>query len=219
MYIKNKTISFLWKLVIALLGTYALLEQIGLFSGELNTRFICFFTNISNIAVVAYLYYSLATYARKDTFNTPKHPKLKYALMLAITVTFLVAHFMLDGGMVFQNGQFRLTMLILHYLVPIGFILDWILFDEKGSMQKFDPLYWPAFPLVYLVYIAVLVEGVGLHARADSRWPYPFIDVDMLGIPTVLLTIVVLLVVFIALGYVYVAIDKALTKRIHKQNL
>ena len=39
-------------------------------------------------------------------------------------------------------------------------------------------------------------------------------DFDKLGVPTVALTIVILIVVFVALGYLYVVIDKKLGEKI-----
>ncbi len=41
-------------------------------------------------------------------------------------------------------------------------------------------------------------------------------DFDKLGVPTVALTIVILIVVFVALGYLYVFIDKKLGEKIKK---
>lgn len=213
-------------MLIAFVGTFALLDQIGAFEGVIKPTFFCMFTNISNVAVVAYFWAYVIRFLIRGRKNlqgpmgsadfdtrTPWLPKLKYALTLAITVTCLIAHFMLDGGMVFMNGEFHWQMLVLHYIVPIGTVLDWLIFDLHGHMGKFDPLYWPAFPLLYLVYTIILVEGFGIYAHEGSRWPYPFIDVDANGLPTVIITCIVLVAIFVALGYVYVAIDKQLAKR------
>lgn len=214
MYLHSRTASIVFKFAIAVIGTIALLDQIGLFAGEFNPRFFCFFTNISNVAVVAYFWCAGILCVAGRNAHDPWRPKLKYALTLAITVTFLVAHFMLDGGGVFSAGYFRWEMLVVHYLVPIGAIVDWIVFDKKGHMAKKDPLTWPIFPLIYLLYIIVLVEGFGVWATETTRWPYPFINVDMLGIPTVALTVVGLVVFFVLLGYGYYALDRTLAKRI-----
>lgn len=208
-----KKLSLGWKLLIACIGTFALLDQVGAFEGTIKPTFFCMFTNISNVAVVAYFWCAIAAIGRGRDAQEPLAPKVKYALTLAITVTCLIAHFMLDGGMVFMNGEFHWQMLVLHYIVPIGTILDWLIFDFHGHMGKFDPLYWPAFPLLYLVYTIVLVEGFGIYAHEGSRWPYPFIDVDANGIPTVIITCIILVLIFVALGYVYFAIDKQLAKR------
>lgn len=212
MHIRSRTASLLFKAFIALVGTAALLQQLGVFDAELDSRFAYFFTNISNIAVVVYFWCNIAAILRGHDANVPWVPKLKYMLMLGITVTCLVAHFMLDGGMVFMNGVFNPFMLIVHYIVPICTILDWFLFDKKGHIGWKDPLVWPTFPLVYLVYINVLVLGFGVRCSEQNRWPYPFLNADVLGVPAVCAVVVGLLVAFIALGYGYAFIDHKLAK-------
>lgn len=213
MHIESRTASLTFKAVIALVGTLTLLQQIGLFSGQFNSNFFCMFTNISNVAVVAYFWCATVAILRGRDASAPWHPKLKYMLMLGITVTFLVAHFLLNGGMVFVDGQFRWPMLVVHYLVPIATILDWILFDEKGHIAKRDPLIWPAFPLCYLACIMIAVLACGVRVRETSRFPYPFLDVDVLGAPAVAGICAGLLVFFIALGFVYYLIDKKMAEK------
>lgn len=213
MHIKSRTASIAFKLVICLIGTIALLQQMGVFGGEHPQRFIFMFTNISNLAVIAYFWCALIACLRGHDASQPWHPKLKYMLMLGITVTFLVAHFLLDGGMVFVDGQFRWQMLIVHYLVPIGTILDWILFDKKGHIAKTDPLIWPVFPLCYLAYIMTAVLCFGVHVLDTSRFPYPFLDIDVLGVPTVIGICIGLLVFFVILGFVYYLIDKKMAEK------
>ena len=49
----------------------------------------------------------------------------------------------------------------------------------------------------------------GLYVRVDdhSRWPYDFIDFDKHGVPGVALTVLLLIVGFVILGYVYMLVD------------
>ena len=216
MYIHSRSASIAFKLIIALAGSAALLYEIGFGYGYFRVSFFFYFTNLSNMAVVAYLWAGgFALLRRKDLWPAPFMPGLKHALMLAITVTWLVAHFLLDGGAVFEDGTFHWTMLVVHYIVPIAMILDWLLFDAKGTMGKGDPPTWLAFPLAYLAYIMLLVWGFGImvNPEAHSRWPYDFLDFDALGAPTVLVTIVAMAAVFLALGYIYLLIDHLMGKR------
>ena len=210
MYIHSRAASLAFKLVVALMGTSALLYEIGFGYGYFRVTFLFYFTNLSNMAVVAYLWSAIIAALRDPAlWPRPYLPKVKHALMLAITVTWLVAHFLLDGGSVFKDGTFHWTMLVVHYIVPIAMILDWLLFDVKGTMRKGEPPTWLAFPLVYFAYVMVLVWGFGLtlNPEAHSRWPYGFLDFDALGVRTVTITVLVMIVVFLTLGYVYVLID------------
>lgn len=217
MRIKNRIASLVYKIVLAIIGTLGLIVQSGIYTGVLESHFFWMFTHISNIAVIVYVWSAIISALRHpnaDPGDMPWAPKVKHALMLAIMVTCLVATFMLpDFGLVFSGGNFYWTMLVLHYLVPLGFVADWLLFDKKGIMTKTEPPTWVLFPLAYLAYIIVAVECFGVWAQPDSRWPYPFLNFDANGVPMTLLICLGLLVFFIAFGYVLVWVDHRLAKK------
>jgi len=111
-----------------------------------------------------------------------------------------------------MSGTMQVVLILTHYVVPIMTIVDWFAFDKKGAMKAYSPLTWTVLPLLYFGYAMIasqIGDGIGY---SGSRYPYPFIDVDALGLPRVLLTVVVLLLVFIALGYVYYGIDRMCCK-------
>ena len=215
--IKSKKASFIFKLCIAVIGTFVLCDSAGVFRMNFRVSFLYYFTNISNLLLVAYFWGALfQAYKHPETAQKPWMPTVKHTLMLGITVTGLVAYFLLDHGEVFVNGVFKFNNFILHDVTPICAVLDWLLFDEKPTMSFKEPLIWPLYPLTYFAYIIVLVLGFGVQIKEKSRWPYGFMDFDKLGVPTVALTIVILIVVFVALGYLYVVIDKKLGEKIKK---
>ena len=51
----------------------------------------------------------------------------------------------------------------------------------------------------------------------DGKYPYPFLNVDTLGIGAVALNIVLLAVAFLAVGYFGVAVDHGM-KRLSERN-
>lgn len=220
MRITNRIASLAYKIVLAIIGTLGLIFQSEIYTGVLEPHFIWMFTHISNIAVVVYVWGAIISALRHpdaDPGDMPWAPKVKHALMLAIMVTCLVATFMLpDFGMVFTGGGFSWTLLVLHYIVPLGFIADWLLFDKKGIMTKTEPPTWVVFPLVYLVYIIIAVGCFGVVTQPDSRWPYPFLNFDANGVPMTLGICVGMLVFFIAFGYVLVLVDHLLARKANK---
>ena len=208
MLIKSRGASCAFKLFIAIVGTMALVNSIGLFKLTFHGNFFLYFTNISNLATVLYYWCNIVQIRKNQELGQkPWLPKLKHTLMLGITVTGLVAYFLLDHGGVFKNGVFNPNNFVLHDLIPLCAVLDWLIFDEKPTMKVQEPLLWPLYPLAYFAYITTLVSLCGVRVQETTRWPYGFMDFDKLGIPTVLVTIGVLLVIFIIIGYIYVLID------------
>lgn len=214
MYMRSRNASIIFKFTLAVAGTSALVAQCSAHPAS----FWYFFTHISNIAVVGYLYVAAASaIIDPERAARPPAPRVEHALILAITVTCLVAHFMLGGGGVFSGGEFHPQMLVMHYVVPAGMVADWLLFDEKGRMGWKEPPTWTLFPLAYVAYIYVAVLGLGVSVGeselGSGRWPYPFLDLDELGVGGVSANIVGLFLFFIAFGYLYVALDRALARR------
>lgn len=214
MRLRSRVASIAFKCLIVLVGAVGLLDQLGLFEGSFNPRFFFYFTNLSNAVAVAYFIGAIVHLVWHPGDGAAWAPRLKYAALMAVTVTCLVATFLLGGGVRLPDGSFSFAVLALHYLVPIGCVLDWLLFDEKGRMSKTGPLVWMVFPLAYFAYAIALVNLFGANIGYDgaSRYPYPFIDIDANGAGTVAATAAVLLAAFIALGYAYVGIDRLLAR-------
>jgi hypothetical protein len=211
MYIRNKASSITYKSLLVIIGLYALSLTLGIYNGTFNRSQLNYFTNLSNIWVVIYFIVDIV-YISSRPSGTAWRPALKSAVTMAITVTFLVYHFLLTGEGFDMSGTMQTAMILTHYVVPIMTIADWFLFDKKGHMKAYSPLTWTILPSLYFVYAMIASQfGDGIGYKG-SRYPYPFMDVDALGLPRVLMTVGVLLFFFIALGYIYYGIDRACYK-------
>lgn len=211
MYIKNRYISIIYKLIIVVCGFVGIQMQVGLFSAAPNWQALEFFTNLSNLACVVYFLMAaiwLFVNRKKDT--TTFSPIFKGIVMMSITVTMLVAQFMLHNFN--MNGAMGASLILLHRVVPVMVILDWLLFDKKGWITKFSPLAWVISPLIYFG-VVVITAPLRTSIHGGTRYFYPFIDIDKLGVSRVLLTVLLLVIGFIALGYIYYAIDHILAKK------
>lgn len=89
----------------------------------------------------------------------------------------------------------------LHVVVPILFVLFWLLFVNKGTLKWSHPFRWLLYPAIYLVYALLRGAYSGFHA-------YPFINSAELGYGRVLLNSGGLMLVFIAIGLLFVTTDR-----------
>ncbi|MDO4182199.1 MAG: Pr6Pr family membrane protein [Coriobacteriia bacterium] len=238
MRIHSNMCSLIWKLIMIVVGGYTLFTQVFPADVGFNVVFFHYFTNLSGLLLVFYLVADLIAVAAcgkqgeaaSVTLARPLLPGLKHAITLSIMVTGLVGHFMLFDKL-FEGGFLHGELVVLHYMIPIMFLLDWLLFDEKGTMTWKGPIGWLGIPLLYFAGVIAVVQLTGLGLGMDwaaasaagtavvgqvSRYPYFFIDLDALGIGGVALYVVVLLAVFAALGYVLVLIDRLMAKHAKK---
>lgn len=99
------------------------------------------------------------------------------------------------------QGLQKVADVTLHYAVPVLTVLHWWFAVPPARMPWRAPLAWAAWPVAYLVY--ALLRGLWLQS-----YPYPFIDVTVLGYPRTLLNALALLVVFLLVGTLFVAVAR-----------
>ncbi len=218
MRIRNKMASVVWKVVLLAFGTYGLLDGAGILAGAYTPAFPHMFTNVSNL--FAWAYFLIATIwlvrNREDEEAVTFAPQVKYTATISLLVTMLIAHFLLFDAM-FKDGQLVWHLVFLHYVVPIMTLLDWALFDEKGKMPVWGPLAWMSLVVVYLAVVMIGAGPLGLNlgggTTADvTRYPYTFLDPALSGVGGVVAFCGVMLVAFVALGYVLFGLDRLLAR-------
>ncbi|CAN0374417.1 unnamed protein product, partial [Phaeothamnion confervicola] len=96
--------------------------------------------------------------------------------------------------------------LLLHYVMPALFVIDWLFLVPKQTLKVSDSLGWLAFPVIYLVWTFI-------HGAYSGFYPYPFLNTSVLGIAGVLLNEAGLLVIFLVLGFILVTGGRLLDKR------
>jgi len=77
----------------------------------------------------------------------------------------------------------------------------WLLFAPRAGLSWKDSITWLIYPGVYLVYI--LARGA-----VSGLYPYPFVDVKVLGYGGVFARSGLLLLVFLGMGLLVVAIGR-----------
>ncbi|NCT66122.1 MAG: hypothetical protein GXC76_00615 [Rhodanobacteraceae bacterium] len=195
--------------LIALLAWSALVLQYGLLVGSTRhgggpllatLRYFSFFTILSNLLV------ALTTSAAVGWPQSRlASPRVRGAAALCIAVTCGVYYFVLARTWA-PHGAQLLANVALHYLVPPLYLAWWITCVPHGRLAWADALRWLLLPLGFLGW--TLARGAWLH-----EYPYPFVDVDVLGIGEVLRNALALGVLFLLVGLVLVALDQARHRR------
>jgi len=112
----------------------------------------------------------------------------------------------------FTGENISLTQHLTHTVAPIGFILDWLLFDLKNQMRWKDLRFWVIHPLIY--WVAFMIYGI-----ITGIYPYPFMDINLIGLTAAIIWLATLTFFFILLGLLYIAIDIKLGKFNNSNNL
>ncbi|MHA1269564.1 MAG: Pr6Pr family membrane protein [Candidatus Helarchaeota archaeon] len=157
-----------------------------------------YYTMQTNLMVLSWLSLGLI-FHNKPNIIQKLIGNLKGAFTLYITVTFLVFAIILSP-LYHPVGFYAFSNIVLHYIIPISFILDWIITEKSNYKWKFL-LYWIIYPICYLVFDLI-------YGFATGDYIYPFLDINKLGIPVFLISISILVILYISLGIMYIGINR-----------
>ena len=219
MYIRNTYLKQIYRLLFLFLCEAGIVLQYAAVSKSGNAAMLtCYYTILSNI--LCFVYFAVLVVAQRKKEN----PLVKGSVTMCIAVTGLVYHFMLNGVMEANADQISPILLagnlLVHYVVPVMVVLDYFLFFPKGQYKSLYPIAWLVLPYLYFGFALLRAEisdslfsGFG---GAKSRYPYPFLDVDLYGWDKVLLIVLGITVAFLALGYIAYVLDRLLGKNLQK---
>jgi amino acid transporter len=137
--------------------------------------------------------------------------------LTAILLTFVIFNFVLRSGFSF-GGPVTLTTIandLLHVVVPLLMLADYLVFERKGSVRAGHPFVWLASPAWYLIFTACYKALGGVYQFSGDKvqqFPYFFLDYETYGLPTVLLWVVLIAVGFVVSGFLLYAIDRILAR-------
>ena len=84
--------------------------------------------------------------------------------------------------------------LFAHYLLPLFYVLDWLLFAPKGLQKLNAPFIWALYPFVYLIFTFVRLYQVPASSYFHlNEAPYFFLDINKLGYERVTIFSIIIL--------------------------
>lgn len=156
--------------------------------------YLAYFTVLSNLLVAI-----VATVAARHGDGGRDLP-WRGCAVTAIVLVGLGYHFLLRNIWT-PTGLDWLSNALLHYAVPLAALAWWLLLPPRRHIAAKAPLQWLQWPLFYAVY--ALVRGV-----ITGFYPYPFIDISVLGITRTLIHCVGLGLIFLGLAYLLRALAR-----------
>lgn len=198
--------------IISLTGAFALILQLYLMITVKNAahslpfrfvNFFSFFTILSNILVAKSLAILLIM---PSSFWARFFGKPSVQTAIAVYIAIVgITYSLVLRALWHPQGWPLVADVLMHDVIPVLYIIFWLIFVPKGSLDWKDPLRWLLFPLGYLIY--TLLRGAITH-----WYPYPFVDAGTLGYARAGINILGLSFAFLIMGLILTAIDKIMGK-------
>ena len=199
----NETV---FAVLIAVLAAAGLLLASRVLEGPEKRRrqFFVYYTNLSNAAMLLIHLLLLFPGPARALLRTPL---ARYLAALCILVTFLIYFFVLTRfgrhsrrDTMESLGTRRYSNALVHYLVPLGCFLEWLLAADKTGLNMSSVLWWLLVPLAYLMFLLLRARSGTVIENTGSLWPYAFMDREALGTKKWLRNMVLALAGFFLLG-------------------
>jgi len=165
-------------------------------------NFFSYFTNLSNLLAAAVLlrFAGLSWAGRQPS---PTDQRLRGMAVVYMTVVGIVFSILLRNV---DLGMLRPWInVLLHYVMPVAVVADWLLRPGPAPGDARDWLLVPAFPLVYLIYLLARGEVVGWY-------PYPFLNPGLGGYESVVLHVVAIVALLLVTQWVVTASTRLLRR-------
>lgn len=196
----------LYRRIFAVLAWLTLGIQYGLFLKALTlaaildrtVEYVSYFTIVTNVlialAISAPAFAPESKAGRWWSAASPRGAVTAFALVVMIIYHLLLRSLWHPQGLQLINDY------MLHYVMPLGMLVDWLAFTPRGGLRWRDAAVWLSVPAFYGLWTLV-------HGAVSDFYPYPFMDVAKLGYPGVLMNMVGLVLGFYLPGLLLVAID------------
>ena len=190
--------------LIGAIGVAALASQLGLRLGRGQSVLTAlwgmsgFFTILTN-ALMAGTMLRIAATGRRASFGWMS------MLTMSMIMVALVYHSLLARYVVFTGLRWW-TDHALHSILPAMMLWFWLMETTRHAPRHGAPLTWLIWPALYAVY--AMTRGA-----LSGRYPYPFLNLDRLGLSAVALNVAGLVVAFLLLALVLNALGKRMPLR------
>ena len=164
---------------------------------------LLYYTVLSNLLVMIFTGYLLWKMRREgDRWQSSSLLRLKGGITMSIMITCVIYHFMLAP---ITTDFYRLENFLCHYIVPLWFLADTLLFDKNRQYKWFDPIVWTVLPLLYMGFAILngLVLKMNIPNAKDNPFPYFFLNANKYGWGFVFRWAATIFVAYMVSGYLF----------------
>ncbi|MBP2623155.1 Pr6Pr family membrane protein [Streptococcus oricebi] len=185
--------------LLAFVGVYLEIAKFG-------WGMLMYYTVLSNVLVLLFTGYLLFLMrrSRKD-WSSAKLLRVKGGVTMCIMITCVVYHFLLASK---TTDFHRLENYLCHYIVPLGFLLDTLIFDKTKQYRWYDPIAWTLLPIIYMVFALFngLVTKLPIPDSKDNPFPYFFLNVNKFGWAYVVRMCLIIFGAYLLSGFIFYGI-------------
>lgn len=217
--IKNSKIQLIFYIFYLFFAFFGIIQSLGFYNFKINFDFYIYYTNLSNyicaIVIIINFIHCIKNIKNKKNEYFDTLIRFNFMCLILIMITFFVYNILLTNCTIVEYFS-SFYNVIMHFILPIMFFLNWILFYEHGKIKWYYPLLGIVMPMIYVIFI--LIRGVILKGSTQTIiYPYFFLNVNQIGLIGVIRWVFIFVIIFVLFGYILYLLDnikKFLTEKL-----
>ena len=161
------------------------------------------------LAVVYYLSAAINSWFSRKSGQQLRFCPFVQGTILALSGSIIVFWAFCQSGCLPWPGATNEIAFLSLAIVPALALLDWLIFSQKGSWRAFYPWQW--LGLIISFCCVLILTADFLPAGNNFKYPYEFLNYELISIPTMLLFAVLVVVIVLIVGYTLVVVDFVLS--------
>ena len=139
----NKIAQIVYRTIYITLGFIGIIGSFGYFNRSFNQDFYVMYTNLSNYFCIGVTLYLLIKNIRNKDGNkiSTSMSIIRFISVIMILVTFFVYNILLAKDKTISDYFFSISNLIMHLILPLMFLVDWILFNNHNNAKWYYPFF------------------------------------------------------------------------------
>lgn len=155
--------------------------------------------------MVTLIWFASVIRAKNPLLNFLRSASLRTGAALFIAIVGFVYHWLLSLS-TFRTPLDHYNDIIFHTAIPILYVFWWLFLDEKSILSYKSAAKWMIYPAVYAIF--TVIKGL-----ITLKYPYPFLDVTVLGWNPVLLNGLGFALMYGFLGALWIALNNFLAEK------
>lgn len=197
-------IEWIFKLIIAVTSCIGVCLNFKLFTIK---GALIYYTVQSNLLCFIFYFVILLLYILKKLKKNNMYYIFKGMVTMSVTITMIIYQFFLSSNGTYAGHEF--TSILVHLIVPLLTIFDYIIFGEKGNLKKTYPCIWNITLVFYLIFDIVYVCLGGTFNNLNN-YPYFFLNINKYGLGGVAINCLIIYIIFLIFGIIVQKFDQKL---------
>ncbi|MBP3765923.1 MAG: Pr6Pr family membrane protein [Bacilli bacterium] len=205
----KEKLSIIYKILIVIvsgIGLYLNFKLVGI------QHSVIYFTILSNLYCFLFYLITLLLKLKNKLKKADIYYFVKGSMVMSLTITMIMFQlFLANSNEIKSISNSLLETGIVHILVPTLVIYDYIFFGEKGKAKIKFAFEWSLILILYLVFWFIYTSLGGLFING-TIYPYFYMNIEELGIKSVIVNNVLIYISFILLGILIIFVDKLIAR-------